>query len=96
MHKAVLQSEYCRKGQKMTILEGTIRENYLVREISAEETVMRRLEALGINEGTTLTLMNRKKNGAFIIKVRGTRWAIGKEIGRGISVEPVKREEAEA
>ena len=56
---------------------------------------MRRLEALGINEGTRLTLMNRKKNGASIVKVRGTRWAIGREIAKGISVAQTKERREE-
>ncbi len=79
----------------MTLLEGTPREQYLVKEINTEEAITRRLEALGINEGTALALMNRKRNGALIIKVRGTRWAIGKEIARGILVEPAGGKEGE-
>lgn len=79
----------------MTILDGVPKKQYQVKMITTEETITRRLEALGINEGTTLTLMNRKRNGAFIIKVRGTRWAIGKDIAQGISVEPVSGEEEE-
>lgn len=72
----------------MTILEGLVKNTYVVTGIHTEEAIMRRLEALGINEGTALTLMNRKRNGASIIKVRGTRWAIGRDIAAGISVEP--------
>lgn len=71
----------------MTILEGTKDHTYIVTGICTQEAVMRRLEALGINEGTKLVLMNQKKNGASIIKVRGTRWAVGKDIAAGIKVE---------
>lgn len=71
----------------MTILEGLVKNTYVVTAIHTEEAIMRRLEALGINEGTKLTLMNQKRNGASIIKVRGTRWAIGRDIAAGISVE---------
>lgn len=77
----------------MTILEGTVRENYIVTDIRMEENITRRLEALGINSGTHLRLMNRKKNGAVIIKVRGTRWAVGKDIAVGIEVTPGEMEE---
>lgn len=80
----------------MTILEGNINDVYLVTGIHMEKAVARRLEALGINEGTYLTLMNRKKNGASIIKVRGTRWAIGRDIAGGITVEQKMGEEAGA
>ncbi len=77
----------------MTILEGTVRENYIVTDIQMEENITRRLESLGINSGTHLKLMNRKKNGTVIIKVRGTRWAVGKDIAVGIEVTPEEMEE---
>lgn len=70
----------------MTILEGTIHGKYVVQDITIQENILRRLEALGIIPGTRLVLMNRKKNGTSIIKVRGTRWAIGREIAGGILV----------
>lgn len=77
----------------MTILEGTVRENYIVTDIRMEENITRRLEALGINSGTHLKLMNRKKNGTVMIKVRGTRWAVGRDIAVGIEVTPGEMEE---
>ena len=80
----------------MTILEGTVKDHYIVTGISMEEAIMRRLEALGIMEGTKLVLMNRKKNGATIIKVRGTRWAIGSDIASGIRVEQDPGEEEQS
>lgn len=77
----------------MTILDGEVKGSYKVTDIQMEEAVMRRLEALGINSGTHLKLMNRKKNGTVIIKVRGTRWAVGKDIAEGILVMPEEVEE---
>lgn len=71
----------------MTILEGTIRHDYIVTDLVMDKTIMRRLEALGINSGSRLQMMNRKKNGTVIIKVRGTRWAIGRPIAEGIQVK---------
>ena len=76
----------------MTITEGHIGETYAVTDISMEGPVMRRLEALGINSGTKLRLMNRKRTGTVIIKVRGTRWAIGRDIAGGILVNPTESE----
>ena len=40
----------------------------------------RRLEVLGMLEGTRITVVNRKKKGAMIIKIRGTRFAVGQSI----------------
>lgn len=49
----------------------------------------RRLEVLGMLEGTKITVVNRKKKGAMIIKIRGTRFAVGKNITEHIEVETV-------
>lgn len=74
----------------MTIMDGSMNGTYVVTDISMEENIMRRLESLGINSGTKLQLMNRKRNGTVIIKVRGTRWAIGRDIAKGILVKDAK------
>lgn len=49
----------------------------------------RRLEVLGMLEGTKITVVNRKKKGAMIIKIRGTRFAVGQNITEHIEVETV-------
>lgn len=74
----------------MTLLEAKKGGSYQVRDIHAEENVARRLEALGILGGTRIEILNRKKVGATIIKVRGTRWALGEDIAKGIEVEDWK------
>ena len=66
---------------------GVKSEMYSVLEKGAllpQAEIMRRLEALGITEGTKIRILNRKRNGACIIQVRGTRWAVGRQIARGI------------
>ena len=47
----------------------------------------RRLEVLGMLEGTRITVVNRKKKGAMIIKIRGTRFAVGQSITECIEVK---------
>ena len=49
----------------------------------------RRLEVLGMLEGTKVTVVNRKKKGAMIIKIRGTRFAVGQSITEHVEVEEV-------
>lgn len=71
----------------MTLLEGEISKDFIVAGMHLSDTVMRRLEALGIFEGTRVKILGKKRLGALIIKVRGTRWALGREIARGIQVE---------
>lgn len=57
--------------------EGQIGSVYQVENVVVDERLTRRLEALGVNEGTFVTVMNKKGSGTLIIKVRGTR-----QIGR--------------
>lgn len=70
----------------MTLYEGEKGNSYRVRELFMEEALMRRLQALGLNEGTTVKILNRKRDGALIVYVRGTRLAVGKHISTNIEV----------
>ncbi|MFG6331745.1 MAG: ferrous iron transport protein A [Lachnospiraceae bacterium] len=47
----------------------------------------RRLEVLGMLEGTKILVVNRKKRGAMIVKIRGTRFALGQSIAECIEVK---------
>ena len=71
----------------MKLNEGEKGKNYLVTGVLAEKKVARRLEALGVNERTPVTVLNKKGSGSVIFKVRGTRLAVGKRISDGILVE---------
>ncbi|MEG1847722.1 MAG: FeoA domain-containing protein [Lachnospiraceae bacterium] len=71
----------------MTLFEAKTARDYVIKGVFVEETITRRLEALGLNDGTILHILTRKKNGALIIMVRGTRLALGKHISSGIEIE---------
>lgn len=71
----------------MTLLDAQKGMWYHVKKIQEDEKVQRRLEALGILEGTRIQMLNQKKSGSSIIRVRGTRWALGHDIAQGIEVE---------
>lgn len=71
----------------MSLFEGIKGNHYEIRGLGAEEAVTRRLQALGLNHGTVVTVLNRKRGGALIIRVRGTRLALGRRICQGIEVE---------
>ncbi len=60
---------------------------YRVKSVDLEEAITRRLEALGVNEGTRILLLNKKGSGSVIVKVRGTRLAMGQKLSEGIAVE---------
>lgn len=74
----------------MSLLDGKIGNFYRVEDLQLERAVGGRLEALGLTIGTVIKVLNNKRSGSVIFKVRGTRLAIGKEIAAAILV----REEA--
>ena len=76
----------------MKLKETPIEQDFIIVRVQEEERLLRRLEALGILEGTRVHVLNRKRNGATIIKVRGSRWALGNDIAQGIEVEETKDE----
>lgn len=71
----------------MTLHDGKIKHTYQVISINIEIGIKRRLEAVGLIEQTNISILNEKRNGSMIIRVRGTRWAIGKTIAKGILVK---------
>jgi ferrous iron transport protein A len=70
----------------MKLYEGEIGKTYIVYSVIVKAGITRRLEALGVTELTPVTLMNKKGSGTVIIKVRGTRLALGRKISEGIEI----------
>lgn len=71
----------------MTLDQSIVGKKYEVAELKIDDMIGRRLEALGLTQGTRVELLNKKGNGAIIFKVRGTRLAVGKQIARAIAVK---------
>lgn len=71
----------------MTLLEGRAEECYLVEGIDLPMELARRLAALGLMEGSRVTVLRKKSRGAMIITVRGTRFAVGMAIAGHITVK---------
>lgn len=76
----------------MSLYESQSGKYYEIRGMHVEEGITRRLQALGLNDGTQIYVLNRKKRGAVIIRVRGTRLAIGKYISSGIEITEIDHE----
>ena len=74
----------------MKLNEGIIGRTYRVESVAVNETITRRLEALGVNNMTPVTLLNKKGSGYVIFKVRGTRLAVGKRISDGIEISEME------
>ncbi len=73
----------------MRLSDGINGNKYIVQSIELALSVKRRLEILGMTHGAVIHILNQKKSGPMIIKVRGTRFALGRGFCRGISVKEV-------
>ncbi len=71
----------------MRLSEGALGKTYAIKEISLDLPVKRRLEILGMTNDAKVTVLNSKISGTKIIKVRGTRFAVGGKFARQIEVE---------
>lgn len=73
----------------MTLKQGKNNQTYQVISIDIELKLERRLEALGLTQGTQITILNNDKKGSLTAKFRGTRFALGKRIADHIEVKEV-------
>lgn len=71
----------------MRLKEGKDNHTYIVTSIEIELNLERRLEALGLTQGSRITILNNDKKGAITVRFRGTRFALGKRIADHILVE---------
>ena len=70
----------------MYLCNGKIGNIYQISGIELPINMEKRLEALGMTNGTSVTVLNSKSHGVLIVKVRGTRFALGRNITRNILV----------
>ena len=70
----------------MPLQEGNSGSQYIVEQLDLPVDLERRLEALGMTEGTRVSVLRKKRRGAMIVKVRGTRFAVGLGISTHIRV----------
>ena len=73
----------------MTLKQGKNHHTYQVQSINIELELERRREALGLTEGSQITILNNDKKGSLTAKFRGTRFALGKRIADHIEVTEV-------
>lgn len=76
----------------MTLYEAKKGGSYCIESLYVEPSITRRLQALGLNDGTIVNILNRKKRGALIVQVRGTRLALGKHISSSIEIREARGE----
>ena len=71
----------------MFLKDAQVGHTYVVEQISLPFQLERRLEALGMTRETPVSVLNRKGKGILIIKLRGTRFALGYNITKNITVK---------
>ena len=71
---------------QMTLDKARVGGRYRVRGMQLETAVEKRLEALGMTHGALIEVLNGKGKGTVIVRVRGTRFALGRALSSGISV----------
>ncbi|MCI1665128.1 MAG: ferrous iron transport protein A [Atopobiaceae bacterium] len=69
--------------------EGRIGSTYEVSYLDLPDATKHRLESLGMTPSITVEVLNNKSHGTVIIRLRETRFALGRGISRGIHVTPV-------
>ena len=79
----------------MTLYEAQKGNSYLIEGLFVEPSIARRLQALGLNDGTHIKVLNRKRKGALIIQVRGTRLALGRHISSNIEISDIENSDIE-
>lgn len=77
----------------MVLKEGKNHHTYKVVSIHIELQLERRLEALGLTEGSRITVLNNDKKGALTARFRGTRFALGRRIADNIEIAEVPADE---
>ena len=77
----------------MVLKEGKNHHTYEVLSIHIELQLERRLQSLGLTEGSLITILNNDKRGSLTAKFRGTRFALGKRIADNIEVAEVSKDE---
>ena len=71
----------------MTLEEGRPGAFYRVEGTALPRELTRRLQALGMTRGCPVQVLRKKRRGAMIIKIRGSRFALGRAVSTRILVE---------
>lgn len=73
----------------MLLSEGVVGKTYKTYDIKTSDNLRRRLNVLGLTNGTNIEILNKNLNGSLIFKVRGTRFAISGKIAKSVMIGEV-------
>ena len=69
----------------MNLSQTKINQEYIIDEINIDKCTRARLQVLGVLPGTKIKILNKRNDGAIIVKIRGTRLGIDKKVAEAIS-----------
>lgn len=72
--------------QTIKLSQGRIGNTYTVQKMELPINIEKRLEALGMTHGTSVLILNSKSRGVLSVEVRGTGFALGRNITENIQV----------
>ena len=70
----------------MVLSDAKVNTTYIFESADLPLQLSKRLEALGMTKDCPIEVLNRKGQGILIIKIRGTRFAIGANVSKNIVV----------
>jgi len=73
----------------MTLSEGRKGDVFTITLMNAEPKIKKRLQDMGLTNGTIVKVISFYANNALILKIRGSRIVLGKDIAHLIQVEPM-------
>ena len=75
--------------ETMLLSQGKPGMSYTVERLNLPLRMEKRLECLGMTRGTAISVLNEKGKGILIVKIRGTRFALGRNITKNIAVREI-------
>jgi ferrous iron transport protein A len=71
----------------MTLYDGIEKGKYIVESIDLDIKTKKRLQDMGITQGVAIKILSKLGKHAYILRIRGSRVALGKEITANIYVK---------
>jgi ferrous iron transport protein A len=71
----------------MTLNNCNIGDKIMIKNMESDPKVKKRLQDMGLTNGSMLRMISNYSDDAYIVKIRGSKVVIGKDIAEKISVE---------
>jgi len=76
----------------MTLFDGKVNGKYIVESVDVNIKTKKRLQDMGITQGVSIKIMSKLGEHAYILRIRGSRVALGRDITDKIIVKDIASE----